>query len=1060
MTIGERFTVDELLEIVRRAAPFETLTREALEGVLGMLVGRLPVRRVRGAQAAGHLGPPDRRGRGPAGRARRRRHQRRHDPGPRPVPGVPRGRGRARPGGASASSTRRWSTSCAPGCTATSWSSGASSWRVAEITPQPGDRDARRPGVPGKLPFWKGDAVGRPIELGRAIGRVRARDARRTSRRGRRAGRRRPSACGATTTSTTSRPRTSSPTSRTSARRRASCPTDRRIVIERFRDELGDWRLVDPDAVRRPGPRPVDAWRSRRGSRSASASRSRRSGPTTASRSGCPRATSSLDGVEALLFPDPEEVEDLVVGRVGQSSLFASRFRENAARALLLPRRRPGTRTPLWQQRQRAADLLAVASRATGASRSSSRRTASASPTSSTCRPCARSSAASGAGRSRVHSVETARASAFASSLLFDYVAAYMYEGDAPLAERRAQALTLDRDLLRELLGQEELRELLDPDALADLELSLQALVEERQAHDPDQVHDLLRRLGRPRDRTRRGRGRSAGASEASLHLAELAASRRAVRARIGGEERWIAMEDVARYRDGVGVRGAAGRAAGVPRRRRPGRSTGCSRGTPGRTARSWAREPARRWGLPRGRGRGRAPPAGRGRDPCSAGEFRPGGAEREYCDPEVLRLLRRRSLAKLRREVEPVDPVTLARFLPAWQGVAAVAVRVGQSPAAAAPRPDGARAPGRGRGPARRPADPGLGPRAGRAPGARPRLPAAAARRAGRDGRGRLGGAGEPRPRRRPRRPATGPGRELLRPTGPPGRRRAARRTRSTSGSAPTSGGAAPRSTGSCSRRRAARSDREVLDALWDLVWAGEVTNDTFAPLRALRWKRPAKDHRPRPGPADGARAAGGRGPLVAGRRRPTDELPDEAPAVTRTERVHALALVAARAPRRRDPRGRRRASRSTAASPRSTRCCARWRRRAGSGAATSSTAWAPPSSRCPGAVDRLRALRDQPGELAGEHGRIVHLLAAADPANPYGAALAWPRRGDADRRPFQRAAGAYVALVDGAAVALPGPRRDVDPGAPRGRRPRRRWRPPSRPCATSSPTAGSASS
>ena len=269
-----------------------------------------------------------------------------------------------------------------------------------------------------------------------------------------------------------------------------------------------------------------------------------------------------------------------------------------------------------------------------------------------------------------VHSVETARASAFASCLLFDYVAAYMYEGDAPMAERRAQALTLDRDLLRELLGQEELRELLDPAALADLELSLQALVEERQAKTADQVHDLLRRLGDlgPDEAGARTVG---GRVEASLHLAELAASRRAVRARIAGEERWIAIEDVARYRDGVGVSAPPGRAAGVPRAggrgagRAPGAVRADARSVPGLGA-------GASLGAAGGRRGGCAPPAGGGRDPCSSGEFRPGGAEREFCDPEVLRLLRRRSLATLRREVEPVDPVTLARFLPAWQGVAA----------------------------------------------------------------------------------------------------------------------------------------------------------------------------------------------------------------------------------------------------------------------------------------------------------------------------------------------------------------------------------------------------
>ena len=209
-----------------------------------------------------------------------------------------------------------------------------------------------------------------------------------------------------------------------------------------------------------------------------------------------PEGEGSLDGIEELLFPSPEDVEDLVVGQVANSALFASRFRENAARALLLPRRRPGTRTPLWQQRQRSADLLAVASRY-----------GSFPILVETYREClsdvfdldALRDILGGVGEPRDRGPrrrDAAGVSPFASSLLFDYVAAYMYEGDAPLAERRAGALTLDRDLLRELLGQEELRELLDPDALADLELSLQALTDERQATTVDQVHDLLRRLG------------------------------------------------------------------------------------------------------------------------------------------------------------------------------------------------------------------------------------------------------------------------------------------------------------------------------------------------------------------------------------------------------------------------------------------------------------------------------------------------------------------------------------------------------------------------------------
>jgi ATP-dependent Lhr-like helicase len=1005
MTIGERFTVDELLEIVRRAAPFETLTREVLEGVLGMLAGAYP------SDEFAELKPRvvwDRltdtvEGRRDARVVAVTSGGTIPDRGLFPVflEGEPGTTGR-RVG----ELDEEMVYELRAGMHGDVVILGASSWRVAEISPNR-VTVTPAPGVPGKLPFWKGDTVGRPIELGRAMGAF-TREAEADLERG--------------------------PVGRVKASERLQrdhdldplaaenllayledergatgvLPTDRRIVVERFRDELGDWRLVilTPFGGRVHAPWTL-ALEARLADRLGLEVQTIWSDDGIAIR--LPEGETSLDGVEALLFPEPEEVEDLVVGRVGQSSLFASRFRENAARALLLPRRRPGTRTPLWQQRQRAADLLAVASRY-----------GSFPILVETYRECladvfdlaALREILDGVRRREiaVHAVETPKASAFASSLLFDYIAQYMYEGDAPMAERRAQALTLDRDLLRELLGQEELRELLDPEALADLELSLQALIDERHANDPDQVHDLLRRLGDLS--TDEVGGRTAGGRpEASLHLAELAASRRAVRARIGGEERWIAMEDVARYRDGVGV----ATPPGVPQAFL-GPAVGALDGLLARYARTHGpflgAEPARRWGLP----------ASVVEDALHrlvangsllSGEFRPGGAEREYCDPEVLRLLRRRSLAKLRREVEPVDPITLARFLPAWQGVA---------PSASAGSADPA--PLRGPNALERLAEvvdqlAGLPIPASvlerdvlpaRIPGYQPRLldELGAMGEVGWVGRGSLG-------RDDGRVVLYRPGRELLRPTGLPDgverpsdeiheRVRAHLRRRGASFYRElftASGG---------------RSDREVLDALWDLVWAGELTNDTFAPLRALRWKRPAKDRRPRPGRLTslGPPEAAGRWSLSTS---PEDELPDEAPAVTRTERAHALALALLE----RHGVVTREAVGSepieggfSAVYPvlRAMEEGGRIRRGYfvdGLGAAQFAL---------PGAVDRLRSMREQPGELAGERGRVVQLLAAADPANPYGAALPWPRRDDTDRRPFQRAAGAYVAMVDGAAV------------------------------------------
>ncbi len=1035
MTVAEPFTVDELLALARRAAPFETLTREVLEGVLGMLAGAYP------SDEFAELKPRvvwDRltdvvEGRRDARVVAITSGGTIPDRGLYPV--FLEGEA-GTPGRRVGELDEEMVYELRAGMHGDVVVLGASSWRVADIGPNR-VTVTPAPGIPGKLPFWHGDAVGRPVELGRQIGAFVA-------------------------TVEGDLAKGAKGRSKAAARLRAehdldalaaenllsyledereatgALPTDKRIVIERFRDELGDWRLVvlTPFGGRVHAPWTL-ALESRLQERLGLEVQTIWSDDGIAIR--LPEGDGTLDGVEELLFPDPEEVEDLVVGRVGQSSLFASRFRENAARALLLPRRRPGTRTPLWQQRQRAADLLAVASRY-----------GSFPILVETYRECladvfdlpALREILGGVARREiaVHSVETTHASAFASSLLFDYVAAYMYDGDAPLAERRAQALTLDRDLLRELLGQEELRELLDQGALADLELSLQALVEERHAQNPDQVHDLLRRLG-DLSADEAGARTAGGRVEASIHLSELAASRRAVRARIGGEERWIAVEDVARYRDGVGTSAPPG----VPQAFL-GPATGALDGLLARYARTHGPflggEPARRWGLPVGvveDALHRLVAAGS----LLSGEFRPGGAEREYCDPEVLRILRRRSLALLRREVEPVDPVTLARFLPAWQGVAQSASTLG-SPA---PPLRGSAALERLAGVVDQLA--GLPIPASvlerdvlpaRVAGYQPRLldELGAMGEVAWTGRGSLG-------RDDGRVVLYRPGRELLRPTGLPDgverpstelheRIRAHLRRR---------GASFYRELFSAAR---ARSDREVLDALWDLVWAGEVTNDTFAPLRALRWKRPAKDHRPRPGrltalgppeaagrwslveePIDDERdAEDGRDaddgaadtPAVADRARTaTGALSTAAASAARTERVHAQALallerhgVVTREAVASEPID----GGFSAVYPvlRAMEEAGRIRRGYfvdGLGAAQFAL---------PGAVDRLRALRDQPGELAGDHGRVVHLMAAADPANPYGAAIPWPRRSEADRRPFQRAAGAYVAMVDGAAV------------------------------------------
>ncbi|HEX9044375.1 MAG TPA: hypothetical protein VF802_05040, partial [Candidatus Limnocylindrales bacterium] len=605
-----------------------------------------------------------------------------------------------------------------------------------------------------------------------------------------------------------------------------------------------------------------------------------------------------------------------------------------------------------------------------------------------------------------VHSVETLRASPFASSLLFDYVAEYMYEGDAPLAERRAQALTLDRDLLRELLGQEELRELLDPEALADLELALQALADDRKAGSADALHDLLRRLGdlsAGEVAARVEGGADVAADVAAAWLQELRRSHRAAVVRVAGEERWLAVEDVARYRDALGVQPPAGLPDAFL-----GPTTAALDGLLARWARTHgpflSPGPAVRWGLPIGLvedGLERLLAAGT----VLRGEFRPGGVEREWCDPEVLRLLRRRSLARLRREVEPVDATTLGRFLPDWQGVAPVSV---PGATRAAPPPLS------GNAALERLAEvvdqlAGLPIPASvlerdvlpaRIPGYTPRLldELGALGEVAWMGRGSLGRDDGRIALVRPGREAllSAPAAETPRPDSPRHdaiREHLARRGASFYRELYAAAGGGP--------------DREVLDALWELAWAGEVTNDTFAPLRALRWRRTGREGRPRPGRLTslGPPEAAGRWSLV--------ERETARDARHATERLHLLATVLLE----RHGVVTREAVASepveggfAAVYPvlRAMEEAGRIRRGYfvdGLGGAQFALG---------GALDRLRSAREpEPGEP------VVRLLAAADPANPYGAALPWPRFGDDDRRPIQRAAGAYVVTVDGVAVA-----------------------------------------
>ena len=535
---------------------------------------------------------------------------------------------------------------------------GATSWRIEDITH---DRVlvSPAPGQPGRLPFWKGDQLGRPAELGKAIGaftrELSALPADEAVARCRDAGLDEWAAANLVAFLAEQREATS------------TLPSDRTILVERFRDELGDWRIV----VHSPYGSQVHApWALAIGVRLRE-----RYGIDAQALPGddgivlrVPETDQEPPTADIVMF-DPDEIEDIVTVEVGGSALFASRFRECAARALLLPRRDPGRRSPLWQQRQRSAQLLEVASKYPSfpivleAVRECLQDVYDVPALVSVMRDLS-------ARRIRAVEVATQQPSPFARSLLFGYVAAFMYEGDNPIAERRAAALSLDQGLLAELLGRAELRELLDPDALAELERELQRLADDRKARDAEGVADLLRLLG-PLT-TEEVAARSTADPTGWLDL--LHDARRVVEVRVAGLACWAAVEDVARLRDGLGVP--------VP----PGTPEVFTEPVEdpladlvGRYARTHgpftAPDVAARLGL------GVAVAhqtlvrlAAQGR--VLEGEFRPAGTGAEWCDADVLRRLRRRSLAALRKEVEPVEPSTLGRFLPAWQNVAGAGSR------------------------------------------------------------------------------------------------------------------------------------------------------------------------------------------------------------------------------------------------------------------------------------------------------------------------------------------------------------------------------------------------
>jgi ATP-dependent Lhr-like helicase len=534
---------------------------------------------------------------------------------------------------------------------------GASSWRIEEITH---DRVlvSPAPGQPGKMPFWKADAAGRPLELGRQIGELI-----RTLRHLPPA-----AAIQRLVRHHDLDQQAAENLLRYLADQAAASgivPDDRTILIERCRDELGDWRIcvLTPFGGRIHAPWAMAAVERARAETGLDVE-------TMWTDDGfVVRFPETEDPPDPnLMIPSSQEAEALVVRQLGGTALFAAKFREAAARALLLPKRRPGGRSPLWQQRKRAADLLGVAAKY-----------GSFPMLLEAYRECLRDvfdipSLVDTLRRIEAREIKTATVdsttpSPFAASLLFGYVANYIYDGDAPLAERRAQALAIDQAQLRELLGEAELRELLDADALAEIERQLQNLDPEHHARSIDGVHDLLLRLGDLTTEEVASRSRI----DAREALAELLRTRRAIAVNIGGQARMLPVEYAGRYRDALGVPLPVGLPesllAPVPHAtqdlaRRFARTHG-----PFTTA-----ELAERYAL------GRATAESFLKELSSSGrllegEFRPGGSGREWCDPDVLQSIRRRSLARLRKEVEPVEPAVFVRLLTSWQGVARVRI-------------------------------------------------------------------------------------------------------------------------------------------------------------------------------------------------------------------------------------------------------------------------------------------------------------------------------------------------------------------------------------------------
>jgi ATP-dependent helicase Lhr and Lhr-like helicase len=1031
MTAMDAWDVGELEQLVRRAAPFGALTRPVLDAVLDMLAGRYPSEDFAGLRArliwdrtagtlTGRPGSqriavsnggtiPDRglfgvflTGSGASGTSRDGRHS-------------------SRVGELDEEMVYESRVGDV-------FVLGATSWRIEDIT---ADQVlvSPAPGQPGRLPFWKGDAPGRPAELGAAMGAFT-----------RELGEVTPEQAAARLRSEgLDKLAAANLLAYLSEQRKATgyLPDDRTLVLERFRDELGDWRLVlhSPYGSQLHAPWALAI---------AARLRERYGGMDV-------QAIHTDDGIvirvpdaddpppAGIAALDPDEVEQLVTAELGASALFASRFRECAARALLLPRRQPGRRTPLWQQRQRSAQLLAVASQygtfpvVLETMRECLQDVFDVPGLTALLRDVA-------ARRIRLVEVETPSGSPFARSLLFRYVGAFMYEGDAPLAERRAQALALDSALLAELLGQAELRELLDPLVVEDAEREMQRLAPGRACQDAEAVADMLRALGPLA--TGEVALRSADPGQAPAWLASLAAQRRVLDLRIAGEQRWAAIEDAGRLRDALGV----ALPVGVPE--------AFTEPVPDplrdlvlRYARTHgpfgAAAVARRYGL------GVAVVTGALRRLAAdavltEGDYDPSEGT-GWCEAGVLRLLRRRCLAKLRKEVEPAPPSAFAAFLPGWQRADRAAAGGSAGRAGRPARTDavyevvaqlaGAAVPASALETLVLP---------GRLPGYSPALldELTAAGEVVWAGAGGLPG---------------GDGWIILAPAGiaplllaDPGEITMTPVHEAVL-QALDGGGAlffraiadrAAKNPPDPGTRTLAARDRDVASAIWDLVWAGRLTNDTLAPLRTvLSSGRPVSaDGEPgqrgspgRPGITISRRPGFGRGAMPSHTGPPTVSgrwslLPKPESDPTRRLHAQALALLDRHGILIRGAAAAERVAGGFGALYPVLRAledagqCRRGYFVEGLGAAQFAL---------PGAVDRMRAMADKAraavvadpwdtGRGSARQGPRVTVLAAADPANAYGAALPWPERpGDTagGHRPGRKA-GALVVLADGELV------------------------------------------